>query len=162
MAAKFPLIQIITAIVICTIGGVTTAYADPAADAVHLSRAELMAKVAKASGGIAVSPLPTGPDATVLDVHREKSGEVELHKTKDDVIVAHAGHATILVGTEVEGAKETTPGEWRGGSMKEPRHFAMSPGDVMWIPAGLPHQIVLPPGSTFNYLAFKFDARSAP
>src|SRR4029077_7368811 len=107
MSAKFRLMPVITAIVLWTIGDVTHAHADPATEAFRLSRAELLAKVAKTTDGISGTLLPTGPDATVIYPRREKSGVVELHKTKDDVFVAHDGHAVVLVGTEVEGSKET-------------------------------------------------------
>ena len=30
---------------------------------------------------------------------------------------------------------------------------------MIWIPAGLGHQIVVPPGGSFDYLAIKFDAK---
>jgi mannose-6-phosphate isomerase-like protein (cupin superfamily) len=162
MQAKFSLAHAISACLALTIGGIAGAAADPGTDAFHLSRAELLAKVSKTTEGLATSTLPTGPDATVIDVRREKSGEVEVHKAKDDILVAHSGRATILVGTEVDGSKETTPGEWRGGEIRQPRRFEMKPGDVLWIPAGLPHQVIVSRGSAFNYLAFKFNARPVP
>jgi hypothetical protein len=35
----------------------------------------------------------------------------------------------------------------------------MGPGDVLWIPAGAPHQSLVPKGGDFRYLAFKFEAK---
>jgi len=34
----------------------------------------------------------------------------------------------------------------------------MSPGDVLWIPAGLPHLVVVPARGAFDYVAFKYPS----
>ncbi len=88
-------------------------------------------------------------------MRRDRSGEVELHETQNDVFVAHAGRATVLVGGEVTGHRQTTPHEWRGGSISGATSYPMAAGDVLFIPAGLPHQVIVQKGGTFSYLAFK-------
>ena len=35
--------------------------------------------------------------------------------------------------------------------------FEVGPGDVLWIPAGLPHQVLVPRGGDLNYLAIKSE-----
>jgi mannose-6-phosphate isomerase-like protein (cupin superfamily) len=127
----------------------------------RLSAAELRATVAHVQDGLATHPLPTGA-ATVLMVRRERSGEVELHMAQNDVFVAHDGHATVLIGDSVAGDREVSPGEWRGGKLSGGRSYSMGPGDVLWIPAGLPHQVVLPRGGSFNYLALKYASAKRP
>jgi mannose-6-phosphate isomerase-like protein (cupin superfamily) len=130
-------------------------------EAVRISRAELLARVAKTDGGLATSTLPTSPNAIAIEVQRQISGEVEIHDTLEDIFVAQAGHATVIVGTAT-GTRNTAPGEWRGGAIKETRRYELAPGDVLWIPAGLPHQMLLPARKTFHYLALKFSAKPAP
>jgi mannose-6-phosphate isomerase-like protein (cupin superfamily) len=120
----------------------------------HRSGAELRAAVAHTKDGLLVSPLPTGT-ATVVMVRRERTGEIELHKGQNDVFVAHDGHATVIIGETVTGNREVSPGEWRGGTMTGGKPYPMAPGDVLWIPAGLPHQVV-PTAGGFNYVAFKY------
>ena len=69
-------------------------------------------------------------------------------------------HAAFRVGGKVEGNKETAPGEWRGGKISGAKAYAMGPGDVLWIPAGAPHQALADRGrNSFRYLAFKFEAK---
>jgi mannose-6-phosphate isomerase-like protein (cupin superfamily) len=119
--------------------------------------AQLRAAVAKTKDGLATAPLPTG-SATVLMARREKTGEVELHAGQNDVLVAHDGHATVVVGDKVTGNREVSPGEWRGGTMSGGKRYEMAPGDVLWIPAGLPHQVIVPAHASFDYLAMKYPS----
>jgi mannose-6-phosphate isomerase-like protein (cupin superfamily) len=128
---------------------------------VRIPHAELLGQVAKTKNGLATSTLPTGPNALAIEVRREKSGDVEIHDTVEDIFVAQTGRATVIVGT-AQGYANTGAGEWRGGTIKESARYELAPGDVLWIPAGLPHQMLLPPGKAFNYLALKFNAKPAP
>ena len=117
------------------------------------------ALVAKTKDGVATAPVPAGPCTTLLAAHRDADGQVEVHMKLNDEFVVQAGRATVLVGGKVEGNKETAPGEWRGGKVTGAHAYAMGPGDVLWIPAGAPHQTLVPKGGSFRYLAFKFEAK---
>lgn len=128
---------------------------------VHIARADLAAKVAKTSDGLGVATLPTGPNAVAIQVRREKSGEAEVHDAVEDIFVAQSGRATVVVG-KVTGARNTAPGEWRGGTIEESARYDLAPGDILWIPAGLGHQTLVPKGKSFNYLAMKFPAKPTP
>jgi mannose-6-phosphate isomerase-like protein (cupin superfamily) len=150
-------IRLIGIAVVC--GGVAWAAAQPPGP-VHVRHAELLAKVEKTANGLATSTLPTGSSAIVIAVHREKSGEVEVHDTQEDIFVAQEGRSTVVVGTAA-GMRSSGAGEWRGGTIKEERRFDLAPGDVLWIPAGLAHQMLLPAGGSFNYLAIKFNTKPA-
>jgi mannose-6-phosphate isomerase-like protein (cupin superfamily) len=121
----------------------------------HRTADQLRASVAKTTNGLATATIPTG-EATVLMVRREKTGEIELHSYQNDVFVAHDGHATVLIGDAVTGNRQISPGEWRGGVISGAKSYDMGPGDVLWIPAGLPHQVRVPDNGSFNYLAMKF------
>src|SRR5258706_335717 len=78
--------------------------------------------------------------------HRDKNGTPELHEKQTDVFVIQSGEATLLVGGEVVEAKSETPGEIRGKSIKGGVRKAVSAGDVVHIPAGMPHQFFVAPG----------------
>ena len=123
----------------------------------RISVAEIDELVAHTEHGLAASRLPIGPGGpTVVAAHRETSGEVELHEQFHDVMVGHSGRATILVGGNTEGQRETAPGEWLGGSITGAESFELGPGDVVWIPADLPHKMIVPEGGSIVYLAFKY------
>lgn len=105
---------------------------------------------------------PAGPLALgsggqqMLVVRRLKSGEAEVHEAMSDLFIVRAGRATVLVGGKAEGQRQTGPGEWRGGTISGAQSHEVGPGDLLWIPAGVPHQVTLPGGSgDFSYLVVK-------
>jgi quercetin dioxygenase-like cupin family protein len=59
------------------------------------------------------------------------------------------------MGGRVQGNRETAPDEWRGGTIEGGRTYELAPGDVVWIPAGVPHQVLVPAGGSFDYLVVK-------
>jgi mannose-6-phosphate isomerase-like protein (cupin superfamily) len=128
----------------------------------YVSSKDLSALVAKPKDGLVSIAVPTGPDYTVLVAHRDKTGEVEIHTKFDDEFVVRAGRASVLIGAKVEGAKETAPNELRGGTVVDGKTYDLAPGDVIWIPAGLGHQVIVPNGGSFEYLAIKFPANRTP
>ena len=130
-----------------------------AGEGVYVSAAQIAARVAKTTEGAVTAQLPSGPGTMILAVRRDAEGTVEVHTRLNDEFVAQAGHATVLVGGTVSGAKETAPGEWRGGTLSGAHAYNLGPGDVLWIPAGAPHQTLVPKGGSFSYLAFKIDAK---
>jgi mannose-6-phosphate isomerase-like protein (cupin superfamily) len=134
----------------------SAAFAQSAEEGTYVSAAELSAKVAKTTDGTALYTVPTGPGAVVLAARRDRDGEVEVHDRLNDEFVAREGHASVRVGGRVEGNRQTAPNEWRGGQITGGRVYQMSPGDVLWIPAGMPHQVLVPTGKSFSYLAFKY------
>jgi len=87
--------------------------------------------------------------------HREADGKAELHKIKADVIVIQTGTATLVTGGEVIEPKVTGPNEIQGSGIKGGVKRAIGPGDVIEIPAGVPHQFFLAPGTQITYLVVK-------
>lgn len=87
--------------------------------------------------------------------HREKSGRVELHETKADVLVIQSGEATLVFGGQVVDAKLNRPHEIQGSSIRGGTTRQVKAGDVIHIPVGVPHQFLLAPGSQITYLVVK-------
>jgi mannose-6-phosphate isomerase-like protein (cupin superfamily) len=92
-------------------------------------------------------------------VHREGSGEAELHETQSDILFIRNGEAAIVIGGTIPNGHHTTAHEIRGpkieGGEKQPLH----PGDVLHIAPRTPHQMILEPGQKLDYYAVKVDAR---
>jgi mannose-6-phosphate isomerase-like protein (cupin superfamily) len=84
--------------------------------------------------------------------HRDKSGVVESHGTRTIVMIVQSGEATLVVGTDVVDAKNTSPTEVRGTSIRDGIERKVSAGDVINMPAGLPHQFLLEPGKQITYI----------
>src|ERR1035438_763883 len=47
-------------------------------------------------------------------IHREGSGEAELHETQSDILFIRSGDASIIIGGTIPGAHPTTANEIRG------------------------------------------------
>lgn len=86
---------------------------------------------------------------------RDSSGVHERHLNFTDIFVVQRGSARLLYGGTVDGERETTPGEFRGGTIRNGSQSDLRPGVVVVIPAGIPHQMLLNPGESLVYLSFK-------
>jgi mannose-6-phosphate isomerase-like protein (cupin superfamily) len=142
-----------------TLGLAGAANAQTGQEPVRVPAAELAAKVASLKDGLVSFPVPTGPFATVLMVRRDRDGEVEVHTKLADELIAREGHAQILVGGTVAGNHQTAPNEMRGGAITGGKVYDLNPGDVIWIPIGMPHQMLVKKGASFSYMAVKFEAK---
>lgn len=76
---------------------------------------------------------------SVLALRRDKPGEVEIHAKDTDVFYIIEGAATFATGGDTMGAKPTAPDETRGSSMTGGTTRQISKGDVVIIPAKVPH-----------------------
>ena len=86
---------------------------------------------------------------------RDTSGINERHEAFTDIFVVQRGRARLLSGGTAEGERSSSPGEWRGGTIRGGTETEIKPGDIVVIPAGIPHQLLLQPGERFYYFVFK-------
>jgi len=108
-------------------------------------------------GKVATERLATFPGHFAMVAHREADGQAELHEKQADLFVVESGEATLVYGGEVVSAKTTEPNEVRGPSIKGGEKKALGPGDVVHIPAKIPHQLLIPAGKEFTYFVLKVD-----
>ena len=85
----------------------------------------------------------------------EGSGVAEWHEKQADVIFISTGTITMLYGGSVVDGKTTAAGEIRGPSIKGGTEAKLGPGDVLHIPAKVPHQMILAPGAQVTYFVTK-------
>ncbi len=95
-----------------------------------------------------------GPDHA-LALHREGSGEAELHKAEADLIAVVSGTGTMIVGGTMPGSKTTTPGEVRAPMIEGGTRQKIGPGDILHIAPKTPHQMLLEPGTQITYFTLK-------
>src|SRR5262249_34457515 len=86
--------------------------------------------------------------------HREGDGQAELHETVDDYFVVQSGEATLVYGGEVLEKKTTAAHEIRGPRIQNGSRQQLGAGDIVHIPAGMPHQL-LTGGKHFTYFVIK-------
>jgi mannose-6-phosphate isomerase-like protein (cupin superfamily) len=99
---------------------------------------------------------------TVIALRRTADGEAEVHAEWDDVMMIQEGAGTLLSGGEVSGARQTAPGELRGGRISGGTRRELAPGDVVTVPAGVPHQMLVGSGQSITYLVVKVRRSGSP
>jgi mannose-6-phosphate isomerase-like protein (cupin superfamily) len=115
----------------------------------------LATKAATDSHHAGSSTLSDFPNDLFMLAHREADGQPELHETQADVFVVQSGSATLLVGGSLVQAETTAPHEKRGGTIEGGSKERLSPGDIVRIPANMPHQLLLDRGREFTYFVIK-------
>jgi quercetin dioxygenase-like cupin family protein len=76
---------------------------------------------------------------SILAARREKPGQAEVHTKDTDVFYILEGEATLFTGGTVVESQETSPEEIRGASIQGGQTRRLVKGDVIVIPAGVPH-----------------------
>jgi quercetin dioxygenase-like cupin family protein len=96
--------------------------------------------------------LVTAPDLTVSGSHRTAAGHVEVHDKETDVIYVTEGAATFVTGGTMIGGQVTKPGQWAGTSIQGGETHQLTKGDVVVVPAGIPHWFKEVPQSISYYV----------
>ena len=104
---------------------------------------------------VASEVVSTEGNRTFMVAHREGSGVAEVHDKQADIMVISSGDITMVYGGTVVDGKTTAPGEIRGPSIKGGTEVKLGPGDVLHIPAKVPHQMKLDPGKQVTYFVAK-------
>ncbi|MDX2034027.1 MAG: hypothetical protein SF339_25360 [Blastocatellia bacterium] len=91
--------------------------------------------------------------------HREANGIPEVHAHMDDYFVVESGEASLVVGGDVVNPKLVEPNETRGDSIKGGEKKRLVAGDVVHIPTGMPHQLLVEKGKRFTYFVIKVKAK---
>ena len=92
--------------------------------------------------------------------HREGDGQAEVHETQADIFFVQTGEATLVVGGALKDGKTTAQGEIRGPSITGGERKTLAAGDVVHIPAKVPHQLLVETGKQFTYMVVKIDSGS--
>jgi len=136
----------------------TTAGADHYAAEDFAREMETLKTEAAASGG-ASKLLQRYTNHFTMLAYRTADGPAEVHARHTDMFFAVRGKATLVTGGTVEGAYEESPGETRGRNLEGGQRTALGAGDVINIPAGTPHQMLIAPGEVFVYFVVKVKER---
>ena len=79
----------------------------------------------------------------------------ETHAHWVDHITILSGEGVLAHGGTLTDAKESGPGEVRGGTMNGAVTQILHAGDYFQIPPGMPHKLDAAPGKTLSYVVFK-------
>lgn len=117
---------------------------------------QLQAKAAQGDGS-ASETLEKYPHHYTMLAFRQSSGGGELHQNFADIFFILDGHATVATGGSLVEQKTTGPGEMRGKSVEGGTRQEVKSGDVVHIPAGVPHQTLVREGDSVTYFVVKVE-----
>ena len=120
-----------------------------------LERAAHLKELAAKGDGSASETLEKYPHHYTMLAFRSRNGGGEVHQNFADVFYILDGHATVVTGGELVESKDTGPGEIRGASVKGGAQQEVKAGDVVHIPAGTPHQMLVPEADSVTYFVVK-------
>jgi mannose-6-phosphate isomerase-like protein (cupin superfamily) len=134
-----------------------------AADGTHVwTGAELKAlsnKMAAKKEKVGTESLAVFSNYQMSVAYRNASGEAELHHTRNDIFYVISGACTLVTGGTVSKPRTTQPNEIRGVAVSGGQKRKLGPGDFITIPAGVPHQMLLDPGTEITYAVVKVNTK---
>jgi glc operon protein GlcG len=85
------------------------------------------------------APLFESASYKVHASRRDAPGEAEIHRVDTDIFYVLDGRAELVTGGRIEDARDAAPAEVRGPSITGGTTRELAKGDVIVIPAGVPH-----------------------
>lgn len=124
-----------------------------------LERATHLRQQAAQGDGSASETLDKYPRHYTMLAFRARNGGGELHESYADLFYILDGHATVVTGGNLVDRHTSAPGEIRGSSVDGGSRQEVQAGDVVHIPAGTPHQMLVPEGATVTYFVVKVQEK---
>lgn len=90
-------------------------------------------------------------------VLRGKTGAAEVHETESDVQIGVRGTAVSVIGGKLVDGESLSRKQQRGTSIDGGTRRETSPGDLIHIPPGVAHQLIISAGEPYMYLLFKLN-----
>jgi mannose-6-phosphate isomerase-like protein (cupin superfamily) len=115
----------------------------------------LKSEAATSPHHLSVRHLADFPNDLYMLSRREADGVVEWHETQADIFLVQSGSATLVVGGTMIGGETVEPHEKRNGAIQGGVRRKLSAGDIVRIPARVPHQILLDGSAGFTYFVIK-------
>ena len=125
----------------------------------HLPSTKLKGYATSLKGAMASEQLGNRGNYSLMVARREADGEAEIHEGWADIHIPQDGEAVILHGGKLEGGRVTQPGEIRGGKIVGGTIQKVREGDVVVIPAGVPHQTLVAKGKPVTVMIIKVEKK---
>ena len=93
-------------------------------------------------------------------LYRDADGLPEQHDNTVDVVIVQSGEGTLVLGGKMINLKASPVGlgEYVGTGIEGGERHALAPGDLVHIPAKIPHNFVIAKGKHITYVLVKFPA----
>jgi hypothetical protein len=92
-------------------------------------------------------------------LYRDADGNPEQHDAIIDIVFVESGEGVLMLGGTMEGRRGTNAGEWVGTKLTGGSEHPLAAGDIVHIPAGIPHSFLVPKGKHFTYVLLKIPNR---
>jgi mannose-6-phosphate isomerase-like protein (cupin superfamily) len=92
-------------------------------------------------------------------LYRDADGNPEQHDAIIDIVMVQSGAGTLIMGGTMIGKRGTNNGEWLGTRLDGGERHPIGPGDIIHIPAGIPHSFLVAPGGHITYVLLKIPAK---
>jgi len=90
---------------------------------------------------VATEQLAAVGNYSFMVAHRQGPGEAEYHENQADIFFVQSGGGTLVYGGSMAGGRTIAPHEMRGPSITGGMEKKIAAGDVVTIPAKMPHQL---------------------
>ena len=99
-------------------------------------------------------------DHRVRYLYRDADGFPEQHDNIVDIVFVQSGEGTLQLGGTLIDKKATgAAGEFAGSRLDGGERHPLGAGDVIHIPAKIPHAFLVPKGQHITYVLVKFPGR---
>jgi mannose-6-phosphate isomerase-like protein (cupin superfamily) len=92
---------------------------------------------------------------------RDADGNPEQHDAIIDIVFVQSGEGALQLGGTMTGKRSTSAGEYVGTRLDGGERHALGPGDIVHIPAGIPHSFLVTPGKHITYVLLKIPGSSS-
>jgi len=92
-------------------------------------------------------------------LYRDADGNPEQHDAIIDVVFVQSGEGALLLGGTMIGRRSTASSEFVGTRLDGGDRHPLAPGDIVHIPAGIPHSFLVSPGKHITYVLLKIPAK---
>ena len=89
---------------------------------------------------------------------RDADGAPEMHPNEIDYVIVHSGAGSLILGGKLRGATTAGSGETTGGVLEGGEVYSLEPGDILHIPAKVPHAFIPLKGKHLTYILLKIPA----
>jgi len=92
-------------------------------------------------------------------LYRDADGFPEEHDKIVDVVMVRSGEGALMLGGTMSGKKgSAATGEYVGTGLAGGQVHPLAVGDIVHIPAGIPHSFLVSKGKHITYVLLKFSA----
>jgi mannose-6-phosphate isomerase-like protein (cupin superfamily) len=99
----------------------------------------------------------SGATHGALVIHREVTADPELHVKLNDFFVVLEGEGAVKVGGTVTGERTIKPDEKQAEKLDGGTLYELEPGDVLFVPANIWHQVMVAKGKKLSAILIKAE-----